>query len=100
MSSVFTFYLSRILGNKVYSSTNGSMGKLQDLIVDMGFIRPKVIAVKIKLDGSSKILDFSGFTVSKEKGQYKIICNTVSEIEVLPENTLFLLKHILDKTDS
>jgi CBS domain-containing protein len=73
------------------------MGKLQDLIVDMGFIRPKVIAVKIKLDGSSKILDFSGFTVSKEKGQYKIICNTVSEIEVLPENTLFLLKHILDK---
>jgi magnesium transporter len=97
MSSVFTFYLSRILGNKVYSSTNGSMGKLQDLIVDMGFIRPKVIAVKIKLDGSSKILDFSGFTVSKEKGQYKIICNTVSEIEVLPENTLFLLKHILDK---
>lgn len=97
MSSVSTFYLSRILGNKVFSSENGTMGKLQDLIVDVGFIRPKVIAVKIKVDGNSKILDFSGFTIIKEKGQYKIICNSFSEIEVLPENTLYLVKHILDK---
>ncbi len=97
MSAVSTFYLSRIIGNKIFSGEYSIIGKLQDLIVDVNFIRPRIVAAKVKTGGQSKILDFSGFTISKENGQYLIKCNKVSKVEILNENTLYLVKHILDK---
>lgn len=97
MTTVSTFYLSRILGNKVFSDKHEVIGKLQDIIVDVSFIRPKVVAAKVKIGGQSKVLDFSSFTIFKDKGQYLIECCCISETEVLAENTLYLSKHILDK---
>lgn len=48
MANVTSFYLSRVIGNKVYSEDKKVLGKLEDLIVDAKNIRPKVIAAKVK----------------------------------------------------
>lgn len=97
MFSVSTFYLSRILGNKVYSDSQKAVGKLLDLVVDVNNIRPKVFAAKVRIEGKIRIIDYSTFTISKDKGQYIIKCTNIKDIEVPAENTMFLCKHVLDR---
>ena len=55
MYLVSNFYLSRIIGRKVYyKKDNSVIGRISDLIVDRDFSRPKLIAVKLR---SGIILD-------------------------------------------
>jgi magnesium transporter len=97
MISVSTFYLSRVLGNKIASNTNKSLGKILDFIVDTNAIRPKIIAVKVKIGNSYKNLDFSYFEISEQKGQYVLKCTEVKELLQLPESNMLLVKHVLDR---
>jgi magnesium transporter len=97
MLSVSTFYLSRIIGNRLFSNNHKAIGKLLDLIVDLDNIRPKVIAAKVKIDNNFRTIDFSYFNILKQKGQYIIICEEVKDIELPVRNVLSLVKHVLDK---
>lgn len=97
MNSVSTFYLSRIIGNTVFSTTGKSMGKILDLVVDVNYTRPKVVAVKVKYGKSIKVINFSKFDILKEKGQYRLKCTDAEELEVAGENSLYLCKHVLDR---
>lgn len=97
MPAVQTFYLSRILGNKVWSNQNQPIGKLVDLIVDVTSERPHVIAVKLRTGNKIQLVDFSTFTITKRNEQYYIETKNLIEKEISKENTLFLVKHILDK---
>lgn len=72
MPNVTSFYLSRVIGNKVFSEEKKVVGRLLDLVVDASYIRPKVIAAKVKSGGQTQIVDFSFFIIYKEKGQYVI----------------------------
>ena len=42
------FYFSRIIGNCVYLKEGRSIGKVNDLIVELGTTGPKIIAISIK----------------------------------------------------
>lgn len=97
MLSVSTFYLSRVLGNKVMSDNQKVVGKLLDLIVDVNNIRPKVIAAKIRIDGKIRIIDYSLISIFKQKGQYVVKCDSFKDLEVQKETTMFLAKHVLDR---
>lgn len=97
MPNVTSFYLSRVIGNKVFSEEKKVVGKLLDLIVDASYIRPKVIAAKVKSGGQTQIVDFSFFIIYKEKGQYIIETRNLKPIDVKKEDTIMLVRHILDK---
>lgn len=97
MPVVQTFYLSRIVNNKVWSDAQHVVGKLLDLIVDVGAIRPQVIAVKIRTGNKIRIVDFSSFSITKSNNQYYIECKELKEKVIAAESTLFLVKHVLDK---
>ena len=97
MFSVSTFYLSRIIGNKIYSINMKPLGKLVDVIVDVSFIRPKVTALKIKSSGKVRTVDFSSFSILKEKGQYFLKCSELIDFDVAQENILSLVKNVQDK---
>ena len=97
MASVSTFYLSRILGCKVVSEHQKAKGKLQDIIVDLNYIRPKVIAAKVKFGGQSIIIHALPLTLFKESGKYEIKCSHLEETSIPQENILFLSKHVMDK---
>lgn len=96
MVRVTSFYLSRILGNKI-QNPSGANASLLDLIVDVSTIRPKVIAAKIKHSKDIKIVDFSLFEIYKEKGQYVLECSEFKEIDILNQDVIYLVKHIMDK---
>lgn len=91
-----TFYLSRILDNKIFSDTHKVIGKVKDVVVDMGGINPKVIGIKVKIGNQTKIADFSYFAILKEEGQYIVKCREIKDIGT-PPNTVSLSKRILDK---
>ena len=97
MNSVSTFYLSRVLGNTVFSDSNVKIGKIRDFIMDVNAVRPRVIAVRVKAGREYKLLDFSSFTIDKSGGQYIIKCSAPVEIGEMPENSMLLAKHVMDR---
>jgi magnesium transporter len=92
---VSNFYLSRIIGRKVYyTKDNSVIGRINDFVVDRSFSRPKVIAIKLR---SGIILDSSAIDVVKEGSQYAFYCNEIRDIDLNKDNLLYLAKNIQDK---
>lgn len=48
MLNVISFYFSRVIGNKVFLEEKKVVGRFLDLVVDVSYIRLKVIVVKVK----------------------------------------------------
>lgn len=90
-----SFYLSRILGGKIYSEDKNVIGKLIDIGVDTSSSKPKAAAAKIKTSEGIKNISWEGIEVAKNDGQYKLICSNIAESK--NESLLFLRKHVLDK---
>jgi CBS domain-containing protein/sporulation protein YlmC with PRC-barrel domain len=97
MVSVTTFYLSRLIDSKVISDSKKIIGKIQDLIVDLDFIRPRVVAVKIKTGRDTKVVEFSNFNITKEHGQYIIKCSSLRDYVSQKDNLMSVAKNILDR---
>jgi len=107
MTSLTTFYFSRLLGCKVFDSNHIMIGKVQDILVESATaiqvgqdttLRPMAIGIKIKSGKSIEILDFSYFEITKEKHKLTVICNEriiLSLGDVV--RGLFLAEIILDK---
>ncbi|MBU3180173.1 magnesium transporter MgtE N-terminal domain-containing protein [Clostridium psychrophilum] len=89
------FYLSRILGNKVYTPDMKVIGKLSDLGVTNELKSPQVTTAKVKTNSGIKDYNFKNFSITKQKGQYILVCNKIEKHT--STNTLFLRKHILDQ---
>jgi len=89
------FYLSRILGNKVYTTDMKIIGRLNDLGVINELKSPHVTTAKVKTNSGMKDYNFKYFSITKQKGQYVLVCNKIEEYTSI--NTLFLRKHILDQ---
>ena len=90
-----SFYFSRILGNKIYTSYGKVIGTLKDLAVDINYKNPKIAIAAVKTKQGLKFIDFNNITVSKEKGQYVLICSKVQERNL--GSNMLLKKYILDK---
>ena len=105
MTYFTTFYLSRILGLRVYDANKNVVGIIKDLLVDTDLVapgnpsgRPRVSAIKLKIHKAEKCFSFNGFRVEKTNKQLKVFCNNLTEIsEEDSHNGLFLADVILDK---
>jgi CBS domain-containing protein len=99
---VSTFYLSRVLGNDILAGDDRVIGRLQDLLVDLGSVRPRVIAGKVLMGRRSKLVEFSDFAVLKKKEGEPLLARcgqdfTVRDLGPLPENTTFLASQVMDR---
>jgi len=92
-----TFYLSRILGKRLYSEYGLNLGKIQDIVVNIGYKRPKVVALAVKSAKGSVLLDFEKIHVEENKGQYSMICS--EPIPYVPDESrcMRLGKSVLDR---
>lgn len=90
-----SFYLSRILGNKILTSNHQVIGKIKDFAVNNDLRNPKVIGVKVKTNEGIRYLDWNNVNVSKEKGQYVLVCTELKDIDV--NNIMLLGSHVLDR---
>lgn len=88
-------YLSRILGNKIFTVNKDVIGTLKDLAVDVNFQNPKVTMAAVKTKAGVKFIDFDSINISKGKGQYVLICNKVVDKDI--SNNMLLKKYVLDK---
>lgn len=95
MYTVTNFYLSRILGRRVYYAKDDSViGRISDLIVDRSFQRPKVVAIKLR---SGIVLDSSTIEITKDGRQYILVCREIRDVSLNKDNVLYLAKNIQDK---
>ena len=89
-------YLSRILGNKIYTSNREVLGTLKDLAVDINFKNPKVTIAAVKTKEGIRFIDFDNINISKEEGQYVLVSEGKVENKDLG-NCMLLKKYVLDK---
>jgi magnesium transporter len=104
MTSLTTFYLSRIIGKEVFSANGEVLGIIKDLLISAipsGHNGPEqqlVTGVKLKIGRKTKFCSFNSFRVVKAR---EIVSVSYSELIELSteevENGLLLVENILDK---
>ncbi len=87
MTALTTFYLSQVLGMKIYSRDNEVIGRVLDLLVysDPSLtdepIRPNVVAVKTGSRAHPVYYNFSYFEINRQNNKIFILCNKKQHVE-------------------
>jgi magnesium transporter len=103
MTSFTTFYLSRILGRKVFDNAGKRIGIVKDLLIETNYSnnseeRPLVRGIKLKQKDKTGIYNFNHFLIEKVRGKIIVTCNQLDELPVESlQHGLFLAEIILDK---
>ncbi len=97
MHLVSMYYFSQVVGKKVRDSNGGLVGKLKDLIADMEYSRPKVIAALLEINGEQRTVDIDCITVSKPGNRLVIACEGLKPFSVEGLNTMRLGENVLDR---
>jgi len=101
MANLSTFFLSRIIGKRVYDAEGKKVGIVKDLLVDSLTAnpdKPEVIGVKVKTRKGIKIYSFEFFDVFRIEGRLTVKCNNLVELsEEVVNNGFFLAKMMLDR---
>jgi CBS domain-containing protein len=90
-----SFYLSRVLGRKVFTADRKIVGKIKDLGIRSNLKTPRVEVIKIKTQQGIIYIKWNSISISKEDGQYVIICDGIKKSD--SKDIMFLSHHILDK---
>ena len=103
MTTITTFYLSRIVGIKAYDSNGKYIGIVKDLLVESDSANfstrhPSVTGIKIKKNNKLFFFSFQQFQVEKLDGNIKVIASQPTELsEDRISNDLSLVESVLDK---
>jgi magnesium transporter len=92
-----TIYFSRLLGSRLSSEADGQIGKLLDLVVDVGGQRPRVVAASVRTPEGDRLVDFSPFRIKRKGGRFALSAAVAEDAFLPAENLLYIKKHLLDK---
>lgn len=96
MTTIKSFYLSRVLNSKVFSADGNPVGTLKEFIA-VTEERPRVVSCIIKSkEKGTRIFEWTQCSIERVNHKYCIICRNTAEA-LPPENAIYLTKHILDK---
>ena len=79
MISKQTFYFSELIGAKVLAEGDGLVGRVRDLVVDVGQARPRVAVALVKKGRSSRFIDFASCRLTREGNRRIVIARSVEE---------------------
>jgi magnesium transporter len=102
MTSITTFYLSRIIGAKVFDVNGNYFGIIKDLLVDTNSVahssgNPIVTALKIRHKRVTEFYSFQNFQIEKIKREIKVFYEHLIEYPADQiDNNLSLAEAILD----
>jgi Mg/Co/Ni transporter MgtE (contains CBS domain) len=102
MNSLMTFYLSRVIGRKIFDTNGQYIGIVKDLLVNADNTnqaeRPLVTGIKIKSPDKTECYSFEHFKVQKINGKIKVSCSQLIQLsQENIDNDLYLASVILDK---
>jgi len=106
MTSLTTFYLSRLIGCEIYDARENILGKIVDVYVRIPVmasdsdesLRPQVVGFSVRVDGKKKNAVLNDLQIVKFGIRYKVQCQTMAYVN--PEqfsNAILLKDSILDK---
>ena len=109
MTSTVPFFLSRIIGAKVFDPERNFVGTVKDLLLSADLStnlepieRPVVHGISLKIKNQVNHYSFDHFEVSKKKRKLLVLCNKLEELpenkkeESIPLAALVLDKQIVD----
>jgi magnesium transporter len=104
MTTLTTFYLSRLIGKEAFDTDGEAIGVIKDLLisavpgVQSDSSSQLVIGVKLKTGKVTKFYSFSSFRVVKAREILNVTCSGLIEIkDEEVNNGLLLVENILDK---
>ena len=103
MKSFTTFFLSRVIGKKVFDANGEFIGIVEDLLIDSYYSfdssgKPFVDGIKLRQGKESRYYSFQSFRITKGNGTIIITCEKLEELTAENiENDLFLVQTVLDK---
>lgn len=106
MTSLTTFYLSRLIGCKLFDARENVLGIILDVYVQLPMNntdinktqRPKIVAFYIKQGNKQLNVTLTNVQIVKFNTRYKVQCQAMTELPAELLNHTFLLKEtILDK---
>jgi magnesium transporter len=97
MISVTTFYFSHIIGKKVISPDGKTMGRLKDLVADLAFVRPKIIAAVVMFQDGLKTIDFPAFHITNVNDRYILTCKEIRSVDLQGLDVIHIANQLLNK---
>jgi CBS domain-containing protein len=105
MTSLTTFFLSRILGKKVVDDSGKIIGTVKDLLIDATPLnqpdtseKPMINGVKVKIKKEEKYYSIQNFNITKTAGKLEVSCSNLIELsEETVNNSLLLVESIMDQ---
>lgn len=106
MTSFVTFYLSRVIGKKVYDEKENPVGTVKDLLVESEPVykgdstrRPVVRGISIKNKGKVNFYFYDSFRITKSNsGRIRVSCGQLQSLpDKVKDDSIFLSEFILDK---
>lgn len=105
MTSLVPFFLSKIIGVKVYDQQGALVGTVKDLLIESeppraqdSIRRPGVQGISLKINNQTAWYWFEHFEVSKNKGKLSILCKKLEELpEKKRQECISLCELVLDK---
>ncbi len=106
MTPQITFYLSQVIGSRIYDTNDTCLGKVIDVYVNAhqeglttkDIFRPNFVGLKVKMDGKIRFLNYEYIQVASIAKKIKFRCFQVQDLpESLVDRSLPLAKNILDR---
>jgi len=103
MTTFTTFYLSRVIGKKVFDVNGKFIGIVKDLLANSdssihSLGRLQIEGIKIKCKNQTSLFAYQYFHIEKVKRKIKVICDQLIELpSESVNNHLFLVEAVLDK---
>jgi len=106
MTSQITFYLSQIIGSKIYNVNGSRLGKVLDIYVNAtqdgnlreDAFRPAFIGLKTKIDGTVRYINYDYIKISGNQKHFNFVCSQVEDLSpMVVDSSLPLAKNILDR---
>lgn len=106
MTSLTTFYLSRLIGCTIFDARENILGKITDVYVRVPVVdpdsdesqRPQVVGFAVKVDGKKKDAVLNDLQIVKFGIRYKVQCQSMIYVQSDQFSDAILLKDsILDK---
>ncbi len=104
MTTLTTFYLSRLIGKEAYGTDGEAIGIVKDLLVSaVPGVQSEsssqlVTGIKLKLGKESGLYSFSSFRVVKAREQLNVSCSGLIQLPAEEVNNgLLLVENMLDK---
>ena len=104
MTTLTTFYLSRLIGKEAFDTDGEAVGIIKDLLISAvpGVLSDSssqlVLGIKLRTGRLTKFYSFSSFRVVKAREKLNVTCSNLVEISGDDVNNgLLLVENILDK---